>query len=253
MHALRVYPSLLNRTVVAALVAAPLAFSSCKLGDDNGKGTLVVPFELGNGKTCKDVGISKVKATLNEDEYTQNGSCSTQEVRFEGVKSGVYTLKLYGISSDGVATMDSAEQENVRVVTDNTVKVDPAVVLVDAPAEIKLRWSLGYGNCQIWKIDHFKVKAWSEDGNKLLLDTKLACAVNKADEDNYRTIPDPDRKLDGSNVGSLQVEPDDSNGAKIGSDTLAKFTFDSPVPGGVVRLSVDCDSDGCTGSGQADE
>jgi hypothetical protein len=226
---------------------------SCKFEDDKtSTGTLVVPFQLGAGKSCEEVGISRVKVTLDEDAYEKEVDCSKGKVRFEEVKIGLYTVKAYGFDAEGVAIMDSDARENIKVLTDSVVELDDPMVLSDAPASIKIRWDLGYGNCKIWKIDQFRVKLWNDDGNKLLLETKLACTSNVVDDDAYRTVEDPDRKIDGDTVGTLQVEPIDARGNAIGSGDSAKYTFDSPGPGGVVKISVSCNSDGCQGSGTAD-
>jgi hypothetical protein len=239
-------------TVAPLFAVAALVFGGCKKDEKAPKGSLVVPFQLGSGKSCDEVAIARVKATLDEDAQSKDVPCSKQEIRFEDIESGVYTLKLYGINAQGVAIMDSFNVDEVKVEKDNTVTVDPPVVLSDAPAQVRLRWDLGYGNCKIWAMDKFQLKVWSEDGNKLLLETKLECELNKVDRDIYRTVPDPDRKLDGSNLGALQVQPVDANGTSVGSKPSVKFTFNSPGPGGLVKLSIDCDGDGCEGSGEAD-
>jgi hypothetical protein len=240
------------RMVTPLLVAAILMFGGCKKEDDAAKGSLVVPFQLGSGKSCDEVGITRVKATLDEDAHSKDVPCSRQEIRFENIESGVYSLKLYGINAEGIAVMDSFNVDDVKVEEDNTVTVDP-VVLSDAPGVMRLRWALGYGNCKIWNMDRFDLKVWSEDGNKLLLETKLKCDLNQVDRDQYRTVPDPSRDLDGSNLGALQVQPVDANGTSIGSKKPVKFTFKSPGPGGLIKLSVDCGGDGCDGSGEADQ
>ena len=243
-----------HRILASALLAlCAVGIGSCNKDDNTPKGTLVVPFQLGAGKSCDEVGILKVKATLdnNEDESKQV-TCSKHEVRFDDLEIGVYTIKLYGFNAESVAIMDSVVRDDVRVEKDNTVTVDPPVLLSNAPAQLKLRWDLGFGNCQNLNIDHFQLTAWSSDGNSLLLETKLACAGNEVDEDSYSTVSDPDRKLDATNFGALQVQPVDAKGNSIGSNPPAKFTFDSPGPGGTVMLSVDCDSNGCKGSGEAD-
>lgn len=239
-------------TVAPLLVTAVLMFGGCKKDQETAKGSLVVPFQLGSGKSCDDVGITRVKATLDEDAHSKDVPCSRQEIRFENIESGVYTLKLYGMNSEGVAVMDSFNVDDVKVEKDNTVTVDP-IVLSDAPAQVRLRWDLGYGNCKIWNLDHFELKVWSEDGNKLLLETKLKCELNQVDRDTYRTVPDPSRELDGSNLGAVQVQSVDANGTSIGSKKPVKFTFKSPGPGGLIKLSVDCNGEGCDGSGEVDQ
>ena len=237
--------------VMVALSSALIG--SCNFEDgETATGTLVVPFQLGAGKTCEEVGIERVRVTLDEDAYKKDVPCSKEEVRFDDVEIGLYTVKAYGLDEDGVAIMDSAEIEDVKVLRDSLVELEDPVVLSDAPASIKLRWDLGFGNCKIWNIDQFKLKLWSNDGKKLLLETKLACTLNAVDDDAYRTVEDPDRLIDGEAVGTLQVAPVDSHGNAIGTNDPAKFTFNSPGAGGVVKISVSCNSDGCQGSGTAD-
>lgn len=234
------------------LVIAALTTASCKKEKEATKGTLVVPFQLGSGKSCDEVSIAKVKATLDEDAYDEEITCSKKEIRFDNVESGIYSLKLYGYDSEGHAIMDSMADE-IKVEEDNTVTVDPPVVLSDAPGQIRLRWDLGFGNCKIWDLKDFQLNVWSEDGNKLALETSIACDDNKVDDDVYRTVPDPDRRLDGTNLGALQLQPRDANGTALGGKEPVKFKFSSPGPGGLVKLSVKCDDDGCEGSGEADE
>ena len=51
-------------------------------------------------------------------------------------------------------------------------------------------------------------------------------------------------------LGEAQVQPLDVNGTAVGDPVT--FTFDSPGPGGKVKLSLSCDDAGCQGNGEAD-
>ena len=66
----------------------------------------------------------------------------------------------------------------------------------------------------------------------------------------HRRVLDPNRDLDGDLVGTVEIRPKDASGADVG-DTL-NYMFEPPGPGRPVRLTVTCDTQGCSGTGTPD-
>lgn len=216
-------------------------------------GTVVVPFALGNYKECSELGITQVRAELDEGAAAETVSCETGEVRFNGVLPGAHDVKLYGLDADGFPAMDSLESP-ARVVVigeqGGTVTAEPSVVLSLAPASLHLRWDLGFGSCTSADIDFFLVSAWRQDGSELLLQQSIACDTAGEGENQYRQLLDEERRLGGTELGEVSVQPFDANGVSVGDP--AQFTFEAPGAGRPVHLTLECAAGGCTGAGSAD-
>lgn len=241
-------------TVLYSLVATSWG---CNKDENKPLGTLVVSFKLGSGQSCSQADVTRIKATLDEDEYVEEVDCSEQEVRFDAIKTGTYDLKVYGIDKDGFAVMDSLDMDpdktEVSITEGSTVTVD--VRLTSTPAKLKIRWKLDSDTYDDWNslgIESFEITAWNEDGADVLLDTEIDRSKAADDKDHYRIVADPDRELKGDDFGSVQVQPLDKNGTKVGSKPAAEFSFESPGAGRVVKISVTCDNSGCKGSGSPD-
>ena len=241
--------------IIAVLSLAALATGGCKKDEDTPKGTLVIPFKLGAGKSCEDAGVTEVRVTLDDDQVVETAPCEDGEVQLSAIESGIYSVKVYGLDSGGTAVMDSlggdqTKLEEVKIEEGSTIKLD--VVLTVAPARLEVRWELGFNTCESLNLEYFKITAWNENGDDPLLEAELKCMKNGQGKDNYREIPDPGRTLKGDDFGKVQIQPYDINDTPIGSNPSADFDFESPGPGQLIQLSVSCDSSGCDGSGEPD-
>ncbi len=246
---------LLNRRMRTALALAVMSAlgSACSSEKDPQAGVLVVPYELGNRRSCDAVGVKIVRAELDDPMYVEEAVCSAGEIRFPEVPPGSYHVRLFGVDHDGVAVMDSLQAGEVPVSVvgrGTTVVADPAIKLTAAPAHLQLRWALGFGTCESAAIDRFSVTAWRSDGSALLLDAKVACDMPGDGAEQYRAVPDLQRELTGNEVGEVNVQPLDKNDTPVGEPIL--FNFNAPGAGRFVKLSVNCNEGGCTGSGTPD-
>jgi hypothetical protein len=238
----------------AALASLVLLALGCERHESPNKGVLVVPFELGNRKQCKDLGVVGVRVELGDDgELAQEVDCSAGEVRFNLVPKGRYDVSVYGVDEDGVAIMDSLADgpASVDVVGGNTtVVLDPPAVLTASPAKLLLRWQFGFGSCESAAVGGFTVSAWRADGGELLMEADVPCDMPGEGRQQYRQVPDEGRDLSGDSVGEIDVQPYDVNDIAMGDP--ANFSFDPPGPGREVKLSLTCNGGGCDGSGMAD-
>lgn len=220
--------------------------------DEVSSGALVVPFQLGNDKSCEEVGVDFVLAELDGGYLEQMVDCTEGQVRFTSVPEGSYSIVLYGLSG-GFPVMDSLEGDEViaRVAGQgNTTTISPDVVLTSAPAKLEVRWDFGFSSCQTADVDAFRVMAWETNGSDRLLQGTLDCTQAGEGANNYRTLEDPDRKLAGELLGEVSIQPLDGNGEAFGD--VVTFKFEPPGAGHPVRLSIECDSMGCEGSGEPD-
>jgi hypothetical protein len=239
-----------------ASVALTLSVSSlagCGSEDLPEAGVLVVPFELGNQRTCEELGIVAVRGELDDGDFTEEVECDAGELRFAQLNPGRYKVTLFGLNEDEVPVMDSLADgpQSIQVVGDNTTVVfDPPLGLTSAPARLHLRWTFGFSTCESASIEGFSIAAWRADGSALLMESEIGCGVAGEGREQYRLVPDLDRELSGSEVGEVEVQPHDRQGFAIGDPTTFKFT--TPGPGAEIKLSLDCDEAGCDGTGTPD-
>ena len=240
-----------TRTRSRALLLASLIvwLAGCIPKEEDSTGTLVVPFELGNGRDCDEFGVVRVRGELDEGEYVDEVRCESGEVRFDNVPAGTYSLRLFGLDHDDVAVMDTLEDDDLKmnvIGDDATVIAGRPVQLTSAPAHMYLRWTFGFGTCKNAGITSFLIDVWRGDGSDLLLSEELDCEEVGDDEGNYREVPDPHRALSGDEVGEAIVQPVDHHGSDVGEEVL--FDFKAPGPGRDIRLSLDCSEEPCTGT-----
>jgi len=234
-------------------VALSLSTVGCSSDEAATSGTLVVPFELGNRRSCEDLGIVAVRGELDDGDFVEEVDCDAGELRFTHLDPARYKVTLYGLDEDDVPVMDSLAtgQQMIEVVGEGTTVVfDPAIGLTSAPARLWMRWSFGFSTCTAASIDGFSIAAWRADGSQLVLESELACNTEGEGRDQYRLVPDPDRELSGDEVGEVEIQPHDIEGYAVGDATT--FTFPAPGPGSEIKLSLTCDDGGCQGSGTPD-
>jgi hypothetical protein len=236
--------------VVLATTVVYVFLTSCK-GEESG--SLQLSFQLGSGKSCDEFGIDRVLAVLNNDdeEYEEREDCDKGEIRFNDVAPGSYTVKLFGYDSDNKPVKDS-EPQKTTIKSGETTTIETPIRLLDAPAKLLVGWDFDFSDCKKEGIGGFYITAYSSDGSDVLFEEKeIPCDFELYEEDDkYHLIPDDERDLKGDDFGEVEIQPYDVNSAPLG-DPIA-FTFDSPGPGGVIRLSLYCDDTGCTGSGEPD-
>ena len=236
---------------VAFTLSSPLA--ACGGEPSPETGVLVVPFELGNQRTCEELGIVAVRGELNDGELVEEVECEAGQLRFDHLDPGRYMVTLYGLDGNDVPVMDRLANgpQAIQVVGDRTTVVfDPALGLTSAPARLQLRWSFGFSTCEGASIDAFAIAAWRADGSALLMESEVACDLAGEGRGQYRVVPDLDRDLSGSEVGEVEIQPHDAQGFAVGDPIT--FTFAAPGPGADIKLSLTCDEGGCEGSGTPD-
>jgi len=238
-------------SVALTLTASP--FTGCGGESEADPGVLVVPFELGNGRSCEELGIVAVRGELDDGDFVEEVECDAGELRFAHMDAGRYKVTLYGLNEDEVPVMDSLADgpQSIQVVGEgSTVVFDPPLALTSAPARLQLRWSFGFSTCEAASIAGFSVAAWRADGSALLMESEIGCEVAGEGRGQYRLVPDLERELSGSEVGEVEVQPHDAQGFAIGESTT--FTFPAPGPGAEIKISLTCDEGGCEGSGSPD-
>lgn len=236
-----------------ALTLSASSLAGCGGEDLPGAGVLVVPFELGNQRTCDELGIVAVRGELGDDgDFIEEVECEAGELRFTHLNPGRYNVTLYGLNEDDVPVMDSlvSGPQTIQVVGDTTVVFDPPLGLTSAPARLQLRWTFGFSTCESASIEGFSIAAWRADGSALLMESEVACGRPGEGREQYRTVPDLDRELSGSEVGEVEVQPHDRQGFAIGDPIT--FKFKTPGPGAEIKLSLDCNEGGCDGTGTPD-
>lgn len=243
----------LNIVASVALTLSASSLAGCGGQDGPGPGVLVVPYVLGNGRSCEELGIIAIRGELDDGDFVEEVDCEAGELRFSHLDPGRYKVTLYGLNGDEIPVMDSlaAAPRAIQVVGDGTTVVfDPPLGLTSAPARLQLRWSFGFSTCEAASIAGFSISAWREDGSALLMQTELRCDMAGEGREQYRLVPDLGRELSGKELGEVEIQPRDRKGFSIGSSTT--FTFPAPGPGAEVKLSLSCDASGCKGSGSPD-
>jgi hypothetical protein len=245
-----------TRTFALATSAVAVVATLAGCQPDRGPGSVLVTYRLGNSKTCDEVGVSSIRAivfrggTLESPDlqYSEQVDCDDEEVLIESVNPNTYELVVIGYDNAGVAIFDNlgkpASERKVEVfdAADSEVRAD----LTARPAQLLVRWRLGDGgfdNCAGVGIDRFEIQAYQIGGGTVLLDTSIDCEVGGG-PGGFRTVEDPDRRLNGVQFGEVGIQAVAANGSTVGSP--ATFVFDPVGPGYAVELTIECTGAGCT-------
>ncbi len=246
------FPSLLS----AALMSC-LALVACK--NDAGPGSASIEFILGNDKACTDMGVDVemmrvvfTRGDSGEELYEEYASCADGVVVIEDVEPNNYDLLVEGLDAAGVVTFDNlgtpASERKLEIFADS--QAETTVELTARPADLQVRWELGFGNCMGYGIDRFNIRAFETGGGTLLLEYEIDCETIGEGAEGYRKVLDPDRVLNGTRLGEVGVEPLDASGNLVG--TQATFVFDPVGSGYPAQLTLECTDTGCTGTGMLD-
>ena len=239
-------------SLLAIALLTGLGLNSVGCGDGGEPGSLVVPFRLGIDLDCEEAGVERVRASLDGDLYVETADCEDAEVRFDRIEADKYSLFVEGLDSSGVTVMDNGADElpTVEVLGDDTTVTADEIRLTASPAHLLVRWGFEFIACADASIESFAIEAFDEDGQKDLLTTRIKCEEMASDGDGYRVVPDEDRLLDGEQLGRVRVQAQDKDGVDVGDAAI--FEFAPPGPGYTVKLTLNCESNGCSGSGTPD-
>ncbi|MEZ4380641.1 MAG: hypothetical protein R3A79_04810 [Nannocystaceae bacterium] len=225
-------------------------------------GNLEIPFSIGSSSvTCETAEVATVEMTLVEIsdegdepvEYTGSAPCTDGSVSFPGVAASEYDLFVTAKTSDGTVVFDNQDPtslKKVEALEGQTVTTEE-VRLSPTPARILVRWELTKGGAQVQcggvDTKQFKVFAYTADGITTLLDAEaIACDADPA-ESPYHVVPDPDRQLDGTRVGQVEVIAQDGGGATVGAPSVVMLA-EAPGRGAAIKIKVACVDEVCEAS-----
>lgn len=249
-----------SRRSLGDVVAWPLlvlalgaGLTGCREHDEPSSGTLVVPFELGNRRSCESFSVERVRGELDDGRFIDEATCEAGEVRFLQVPAGSYHARMFALDDDDVEVMDSLHDRDavMNVIGGGTTVVaDRPIMLTATPAHLYVRWTFGFGTCRSAGIDLFALSVWRRGGSELLLAADLDCHLDGDDDEGYRAVPDLERALAGDEVGELTIQPLDRTGLELGEPV--EFDFAAPGAGRDMKFSLVCEEGSCQGKGYPD-
>jgi len=235
------------------LACTGLTLAAC--APDKGPGSLTVDYVLGNNKTCDEVNVDRLRATLYQGavddpsvELDEDVDCdSSSMIEFSELEPGVYNLLVTAYDADGVATFDNLGQPEAerRHEIFEAAEATAEAELTARPAQLEVAWRLGEGgfaNCGGVGIDAFEIVAYQTGGGTVLLETELDCELTGG-SNGYREVEDPDRDLNGTLFGEVGIQALAADGSSVGDPAV--FVFDPPGPGYTVQLNIECTDTGC--------
>ena len=236
---------LLACSIVAAAGCSP----------DKGPGSLTVDYIIGNNKSCSDVGIENLRATVYQGsideptaEFTEDVDCITNgQIEFAELEPGVYNLQVVAFDNDGVAIYDNLGSTDAerRFEVFEAALAEEESSLTERPAELEVAWRLGEGgfaNCGGVGIGSFAITAFQVGGGTILLEAELDCELT-GNGQGYRQVLDPERNINGALFGEVGIQARAPDGSAIGDPVT--FDFEPPGPGYGVQLNIECIEDGC--------
>ena len=227
---------------IVPLLAGLLLMPGCS--DDEGPGHIVIPFEFALNKTCDELGVTKVRATLSED-IEDDAPCENGEVRLDDVPAGGYNLVLEGLDGNGVTIVDNgATDEKVEIIGDGATTEAEEVMLTSTPAQVLIRWDFEFVTCDSVDWADLEVEAYDFESTQLLHTATFACD-EPAEEgmQGYHLVEDEGRDLIGDNLNYIGIQPVDDSGADVGP--VIEFQFVEVGAGYPVEISLSCNEDGC--------
>jgi len=230
---------------LSALVAA----AACN--NDTPTGNLEVAFEIGSGVPCdnvEDVTVKLIKFGAKPDvdgvlestaELTVD--CSAGKALLTSVETGKYNVIVEGTDAEKTVVVDNgltaatdlAEVLEGSDTSAGTIKLSPT------PAKLLFRWELNgfLDQCDKVPLKNFEIIGYKNAGKSPIAMGAFACDAPVEDPvDFYRQLPDPDRDLDGDELDSIEIAPQDATGNTVGARVV--FNITPPGAGKTVKLSV---------------
>ncbi len=226
-------------------LAAIALGTACADGPNNGNLELSYNFGFDGNGTCQQFGVETVKVSLlrNTDATrTEEAPCAPETpILVDTIPSGKYDVLVQGIDANGVAVVD-----NVGGATDDdSVKISGGVTrsletnLAIAPAVFKVKWQNfldgDFAMCNFIEAKKFRVRTFRMMSTELV-SVDFDCEVPPG----FQTVPDPERKLDGTLFDSATFQPLDDNDMPLG-DVLS-ITFQPPGPGQTIEWAIECNT-----------
>jgi hypothetical protein len=239
----------------ASLLSLMVAFGCLACAPDKGPGSLVVDYKLGNNKLCAEIGVERIEVTVYQGtleeptvEYEEMLLCDDNgEAVVSDIEPGVYSIAAIGYDTNDVAIFDNlgqpAAERAVEIFEAAETSVDAN--LTARPAELHIAWRLGDGgfaNCAGVMIDRFEITTYEMGGGTVMLESVLDCELG-GDSMGFRLVPDPERILNGTRLGEVEIQALGASGNPVGSPALFVFT---PVGAGYSKeLRIECTEVGC--------
>lgn len=238
---------------LSALVAA----AACN--NDTPTGNLEVAFEIGSGVPCdnvEDVTIKLIKFGAKPDvdgvleptaELTV--ACSEGKGLLTSVETGKYNVVVEGTDAENTIVVDNgltAETDLAEVLEGSdtsagTIKLSPT------PAKLLLRWAFNgfLTQCTQIPLATFDIVAYKNAGKSPIAMGSFTCDAAADADDSYRTFPDEARDLDGEELDSIEIVPNDDAGNAVGAKIVYNIT--PPGAGKTVKLtfSTECTDTTC--------
>lgn len=238
-----------KKILSCALLSLVALTTAC--GGEGEMFTVTLPYQLGAGLNCQTAKITKIRAVFGAlREHNFEGTCDgTGQLIANAVPKGTWPLTIEGIDPAGAVTMSSSvgsAPPNVEIIGDGATT--PKLTLANLPAQVQLRWDLGFGSCESLNLKGFKVDAWDRSKGRMLMSGMIDCGA-KPNEQMYRSLPDPNKQLSGTELMALTIQPTLKDGKSFGN-SLTVDLKGPPGPGYFVRLGIKCDAN--TGTCTAD-
>lgn len=256
-----------TRSSASLFALSVLAMSAC--GGDDPPGSLIVPFEIGAalGNECTALNVADVTVELwsmppegaaGEKVDEENVPCSDTKATFTNVPPGRYELKVYGHDPESITVVDNAGKDmpDIAEVTSGAENTADPVNLSATPARVLVRWPINMGNkmCSGVPLNEIVVSIFKSSDASKLYEYAFPCdpmqstedGISQDDLDNgYKLVIDMERKVKGSELDLIKIEPRDAMGNKI-DDTTLSFKMTPPGHGRTIRLSAPANCSGTT-------
>ena len=260
----------ITQLVSTACLHSALGTLACN--NDTPTGALTVPFQLGSSGSCSfknaadmDIPVESVRVALYrpgtvgtaEPIAEDTVDCADAQALFTTVNAGRYEVVAEGLDADDLVVFDNeGEDSTVEVLEGQDITADK-VRLNLTPAKLNVRWSFdGFENNQCTQVPlkTLAVEARRDDGNSSLGSGVFTCDQAADGEMGYHKLADDDRRLNGIDIDTVEITPQDASGKMIGE--IAVFNFEPPGPGHTINLTIKiaCTDTGCdlSGSGTPD-
>ena len=242
-------------SVILAAAAVPGCNNDAPVGD------LIVPFEIGAGIDCSlrnvedvDVTLLEVKADTKEEVEAESVRvpCSEGKAVFNNIPVGRYTIRAEGYDPDDFVVVDNAGKPMLETgeVLEGRETTTTVVNMTPTPAKLWVRYELNRDGfqamCAQIPMTELLITAFKESGAAPLMSVTLPCTATPDEANQYHSIDDPGRLLDGALFNYVRIQPRDATGNMIGTDLKYPLSM-APGAGRTVKLtfSAECTADKC--------